>query len=186
MYFTLPPGRAIRTGNIRVEWLALLTFLCCTVWPCLCNRRHAICILIARYFREHTGTDTWVWPTGALIAITSSTAATTWTTQLAAPLYKNANNQYKCHLSNYITTLSHISQFHPYSTLTISPTQILQYFHLHFNSTSAFSQDTLQQIFCVCYFPTQLGCICSPLWLSRYHYSTNVDLPVYSIMFLVT
>jgi len=126
MYFTLPPGRAIRTGNSRVEWLALLTFLCCTVWSCRSKRRHALCILIARYFHEHIGTDTWVWPAGALIAITISTAAATYTTQRAAPLYNKAKNQHKYHLSNYNTTLSTLSQFHPYSTLTISPTQILQ------------------------------------------------------------
>lgn len=160
MYFTLPPGRAIRTGNSRVDWLALLTFLSCTVWPCRCNRRHALCILIAWYFHERTGTGTWVWPAGALIAITTSTSATTYTTQRVAPLYKNAKNQYKCHLSNYITTLSPLNQFHPYSTLTISPTQTLHYkdFHLHFNSTSAFPKTVSYRysVF-VSFFPNLAG-----------------------------
>lgn len=149
MYFTLPPGRAIRTGNSLVEWLALLTFLCCTVCPCRSNRRYAFCILIARYFHERTGTGTWVWPTGALIAITTPTAAITYTTQRAALLYKNAKNQYKYHLSNYITTLSPLSQFHPYSTLTIFPIQILhyKYFQLHFNLPVLFPRQSPTDIY---------------------------------------
>jgi hypothetical protein len=68
-----------------------------------------------------------------------------------------------------------LSQFQP-----LKSTQILhyKYFHLHFNSTSKFSQDSFQEILCVSYFPSQLGGISSPLWLSSYHYSTNIELPV--------
>jgi len=158
MYFTLPPGRAIRTSNSRVEWLALLTFLCCTVWPCRCNRRHAICILIARYFHEHTGTGTWVWPMGAPIAITTSTAAATYTTQRAASLYKNANNQYKYHLSNYTTlhyTTLHYATLHYHYTQPFQPVPNIIHPNnfSHSNITVQVLPSTFQ--FYKCLFPRQ-------------------------------
>jgi hypothetical protein len=124
MYLTLPPGRAIRTGSSRVEWLALLTFLRCKVRPCRCNRRHALCMLIERYFHERTGAGIWVWPNVALIAKTLSTAATVFTTQLAALLFKNGKKQFIYHLCNYFTRFSPLSHFHPYSTLTNSSPKI--------------------------------------------------------------
>jgi hypothetical protein len=79
-----------RSQPCRVTRLAYIPMLQGMTLPLY--RRHAFCILIARYFHEHTGAGIWVWPKVALIAKTISKAATIYTTQRAVLLYKNARN----------------------------------------------------------------------------------------------